>query len=134
MAWYPMKTAKSVSEIKKVYLSTDDPELISIAKSLDVETIESSGYADQALGNAYFQHGYNEIIKRLGKKPNLIVLLFCNAATISIKAIVGIEILRLQLEFDSAVTLSRYNMWSPLRARPLVADGSLQPFVPFETL
>ena len=34
MAWYPMKTAKSVSEIKKTYLSTDDPELISIAKSL----------------------------------------------------------------------------------------------------
>ena len=136
MAWYPMKTAKSVSEIKKTYLSTDDPELISIAKSLDVEIIERPDYLanDQALGDHAFQHGYNEISKRLGKKPDLIVLLFCNAATISMKAIQkGIEILRSQPEFDSAVTVSRYNMWSPLRARKLVADGSLQPFVPFET-
>ena len=45
----------------------------------------------------------------------------------------GIEILRNQPEFDSAVTVSRYNMWSPLRARKLVTDGSLEPFVPFET-
>ena len=136
MAWYPMKTAKSVSEIKKTYLSTDDPELISIAKSLDVEIIERPDYLanDEALGDHAFQHGYNEISKRLGKKPDLIVLLFCNAATISMKAIQkGIDILRSQPEFDSAVTVSRYNMWSPLRARKLVADGSLQPFVPFET-
>ena len=136
MAWYPMKTAKSVSEIKKTYLSTDDPELISIAKSLDIEIIERPDYLanDQALGDHAFQHGYNEITNRLGKKPDLLVLLFCNAATISMKAIQkGIEILRSQPEFDSAVTVSRYNMWSPLRARKLVADGSLQPFVPFET-
>jgi hypothetical protein len=31
------------------------------------------------------------------------------------------------------VTVSRYNMWSPLRARKLDQDGALQPFVPFET-
>ena len=68
------------------------------------------------------------------KKPELIVLFFCNAATISVKAIrQGIEILRKKPEFDSAVTVSRYNMWSPLRARKQVEDGSLQPFVPFET-
>ena len=36
-------------------------------------------------------------------------------------------------KYDSAVTVSRYNMWSPLRARKLVDDGSLQPFIPFET-
>ena len=40
LAWYPMKTAKSIPEIQKIYLSTDDPELIAIAKSLDVEIIE----------------------------------------------------------------------------------------------
>ena len=37
---------------------------------------------------------------------------------------------------SSLLTSERWNpffMWSPLRARKLVADGSLQPFVPFET-
>ena len=131
-----MITAKSVPEIQKTYLSTDDPKLVSIAKSLDVEIIERPDYLvnDQALGEYAYLHGYQEISKRLEQKPDLIVLLFCNAVTISMKAIQkGIEILLKQPEFDSAVTVSRYNMWSPLRARKLVEDGSLQPFVPFET-
>ena len=32
LAWYPMKTAKSVPEIQKTYLSTDDLDLMNIAK------------------------------------------------------------------------------------------------------
>lgn len=45
----------------------------------------------------------------------------------------GIEALRADETLDSAVTVSRYNMWSPLRARRISEDGTLQPFVPFET-
>lgn len=36
-------------------------------------------------------------------------------------------------EFNSAGTVSCYNMWSPLRARKIGVDGLLHPFVPFET-
>src|SRR4029077_11159832 len=62
------------------------------------------------------------------------VLLFANAATVSGEHIdAGVATLRDDPTFDSAVTVSRYNMWSPLRARKLAGDGSLQPFVPFET-
>ncbi len=62
------------------------------------------------------------------------VLLFCNAATILAQTIdQGIEVLLGNPEFDSAVTVSCYNMWSPLRARKIGADGLLHPFVPFET-
>ena len=110
MAWYPMTTAEAVAEIDKTYLSTDDPELMSVARSLKVELIERPGYLanDEALGEHAYLHGYQEICKRLNEKPELIVLLFCNAATISVKAIrQGIEILRKKPEFDSAVTVSR---------------------------
>ena len=44
----------------------------------------------------------------------------------------GIEALRRNPEADSAVSVSVYNMWSPLRARRLAATGYLEPFVPFE--
>ena len=40
--------------------------------------------------------------------------------------------MRSRPELDSAVTVSCYNMWSPLRARKIADDGLLQPFVPFE--
>jgi len=62
------------------------------------------------------------------------VLLFANAATIAPGTIdEGVRVLRERPEVDSAVTVSRYNMWSPLRARRIGDDGLLQPFVPFET-
>jgi hypothetical protein len=136
LAWYPMQTALSVNEIDQVYLSTDDPELMRIAENLGVEIIERPEYLahHEALGENAFVHGYDEIKKRNSEQQiELVVLLFCNAATISVKAICeGIALLREQPSFDSAVTVSRYNMWSPLRARKLDDKGCLQPFVPFE--
>jgi hypothetical protein len=62
------------------------------------------------------------------------VLLFCNAPTVNAaKLQEGINVLRQNQTIDSAVTVSKYNMWSPLRARKIGSDGLLHPFVPFET-
>ena len=44
----------------------------------------------------------------------------------------GIEILRSKKDLDSAVTVSDYNMFSPIRARKIGKDGCLQPFIPFD--
>lgn len=134
LAWYPMITAKKVTKINKVYLSTDDPKLVKIAKSLDIEIINRPKHlaSDKALGEDAFKHGYEEILKRENNTIELMVLLFCNSATVSLKSInKGISILNKNSFFDSAVTVSRYNMWSPIRARKLSNDGSLEPFVPF---
>ncbi len=136
LAWYPMQTALAVSEIDHVYLSTDDPELKRIATNLEVEIIERPEYLanDKALGEHAYVHGYEEIKRRNSEQRiEMMVLLFCNAATISVKAICeGIALLREKPSFDSAVTVSRYNMWSPLRARKLNNEGCLLPYVPFE--
>jgi len=137
LAWYPMKTAIDTAEIDRVFLSTDDDELKQIASSLSIETIDRPAElaTSAALGDHAFLHGYREIVRRHPKEPlELLVLLFCNAATVTPSAISeGIRILRSDDSLDSAVTVSRYNMWSPLRARKIGADGCLLPFVPFET-
>ena len=135
LAWYPMQTALAVSEIDKVYLSTDDPKLMQIAKKIDVNIIERPKHlaSDSALGEHAYEHGYQEICNREKQNIELMVLLFCNAATISVQSIrQGIAQLRKNQTIDSAVTVSRYNMWSPLRARKMDKLGCLQPFVPFE--
>ena len=55
-----------------------------------------------------------------------------NAGTINSKLIKkGIHILKKNKKYDSAVTTSVYNMWSPIRARSF-RNGSLVPFVPFK--
>jgi hypothetical protein len=88
----------------------------------------------EALGEDAFVHGYKYIRDTMKRDVELVVLLFCNAATITSDLIdEGIKVLRKNPDYDSAVTVSRYNMWSPLRARKIAEDGLLHPFIPFET-
>ena len=137
LAWYPMQAALQSQSISEVFLSTDDPELMKIAKDAGVSVIERPDYlcTDSALGEDAYKHGFIEIKNKYPEQTiNIVVLLFCNAATISPQTIEQrIDKLIADPTIDSAVTVSRYNMWSPLRARKLDNDGLLKPFVPFET-
>jgi hypothetical protein len=135
LSWYPMNAALLSKSVDKVYLSTDDEDLMTLAEETGVEVIKRPDYlcTKEALGEDAFKHGYDEICKRLGEKPEYVVLLFCNAPTLLPETIdEGVKVLRENANYDSAVTVSRYNMWSPLRARKIGDDGLLHPFVPFE--
>jgi len=139
MMVYPLLAARHASQVNLVYVSTDDEEIMALAREQGAEVIirPPELATPEALGEDAFVHGYrviSELAKQTGQEIELMVLLFCNAPTIlpgTIEA--GIEVLRANPEYDSAVTVSRYNMWSPLRARKVGEDGLLQPFVPFET-
>jgi hypothetical protein len=136
LAWYPINAAKKSRAVDRIYLSTDDERLMELARENDVEVIERPAYlcTGEALGEDAYVHGYNEICKRLVARPKFIVLLFCNAPTLLPEQIdEGIRVLRENPAYDSAVTVSCYNMWSPLRARRIGEDRLLHPFVPFET-
>ncbi len=135
LAFYPMNAAKRSSKIDLVYLSTDDSNLMQLAKENKIEVIERPDYlcTKEALGEDAFVHGYKEIqYRNPTEKIELLVLLFCNAATITYDKInEGISVLRHHPEYDSAVSVSRYNMWSPVRARRKDNNGLMQPFVSF---
>lgn len=137
LAFYPTNAALKARGVDKVYISTDDEELMKLVEKNGVEVIVRPPElcTKEALGEDAFVHGYFEIKKRnTGKDIELIVLLFCNAATVTSGLIEeGIRVLRENPEIDSAVSVSMYNMWSPLRARKIGEDGLLHPFVPFET-
>jgi hypothetical protein len=136
MMYYPLMAGKNAKNVDKVYISTDSQKIKDIGTENGAEIIDRPPElcTAKALGEDAFVHGYREIKKRNpGKEIELIVLLFCNAATVTPAIIdLGIEALRKNKEYDSAVTVSRYNMWSPLRARKIGSDGLLHPFVPFE--
>jgi hypothetical protein len=132
---YPLLAARNSKLVDKIYISTDSEKIKSIGREYGAEIIDRPPElcTKEALGEHAFVHGYRTIMERMGTPPELVVLLFCNAATILPETIdVGITILRNHPEYDSAVTVSRFNMWSPLRARKIGDDGLLHPFVPFE--
>jgi hypothetical protein len=131
---YPLLAAKNSKFIDKIYISTDSPKIKAIGREYGAEIIDRPPElcTKEALGEHAFVHGYKTIQERSGEDIEYIVLLFCNAATILSQTIdEGIEVLRAHPTYDSAVTVSRYNMWSPLRARKVGSDGLLHPFVPF---
>lgn len=136
LAYYPMMAPLNSEYVDKVYISTDDERLMELAKENRIEIIVRPPElcTKEALGEDAFVHGYYEIKKRNpGKEIELIVLLFCNSPTITpILIDEGIKTLRENPGYDSAITVSKYNMWSPLRARKIGEDGLLHPFVPFE--
>ncbi len=111
-------------------------DFVSVAKEYGAQVIVRPPElcTKEALGEDAYAHGYRWIKERTGREIELVVLLFCNAPTILARQIdEGIRALRARPELDSAVTVSKYNMWSPLRARKIGPDGLMKPFVPFET-
>lgn len=139
LAAYPLLAAQKSKYVDEIYVSTDSPEIMEIGRRFGAKLIERPARlaTKEALGEHVFVHGYQEIAKRIagtGQTIELMVLLFANGATLTAELIdQGIEALRADERLDSAVTVSEYNMWSPLRARKVGPDGCLQPFVPFET-
>jgi len=135
LAWYPMSAAINTSEIDRHFISTDDPQLMELGSGLGFEVIERPAYlaSAEALGEDAYKHGYEVIVELIGEEPELLVLLFCNAPTINPELLSqGIKALRGSPEADSAVTVSRYNMYSPTRARRVDEGGYLQPYIDFE--
>jgi len=132
---YPLLAAKNAVFVDKVYISTDSAAIKAIGRKYGAEIIDRPAElcTKEALGEHAFVHGYKTIKDRTKKEIELVVLLFCNAPTVLSQTIEkGIAALRKNPDYDSAVTVSQYNMWSPLRARKIGCDGLLHPFVPFE--
>lgn len=136
MMEYPLLAALNARHVDEIYVSTDSEKIKDIGKKNGATIIDRPAYlcTKAALGEDAYVHGYHHIKNEMKRDIELMVLLFCNAATILSKTIdEGIEILRNDPKLDSAVSVSAYNMWSPLRARRIMGDGLLRPFVPFET-
>ena len=140
LASYPLLAAKKSDQVERIFVSTDCPEIMAIAQGHGAELIDRPPElaTKEALGEDVFVHGYQELKRRLKQDDldvELVVLLFANGATLNSDIIdKGVEILRNDKSFDSAVTTSVYNMWSPVRARKLKEDGCLYPMIPFENL
>jgi hypothetical protein len=138
MMEYPLLAAKNAKTVDRVYLSTDSPRIKEIGRKEGADIIDRPAELcnSSALGENVFVHGYHHIKKELvkeGQEVELIALMHCNSPTILPETIdEGVRVLRENPATDSAVTVSRYNMWSPLRARKIGSDGLLHPFVPFE--
>ena len=134
--FYSLLAAKNSKYIDRIFVSTDHETIIESAKAMDLSLITrpENLCTNEALFEDALVHAYFKIKERIGKQPKYVVVLMCNAVTIDSELIdTAIEMLDNDLTADSAVTVSLYNMYSPLRARKPDENGYLIPFVPLET-
>jgi cytidylyltransferase family protein len=137
---YPMLAAMHARHVTRCYLSTDSVRYKEIARAYSWHIIDRPARlaTPEALGEDAFRHGYETIRDECagrGDALEQLVLLFCNAPTVTAELIDrGVDLLRARPDVDSAVSVSVYNMWSPVRARRETDDGVLEPFVPFSAM
>ena len=132
---YPIDVLKSTKGVSRVFISTDDQEIKAIAKKKGLINLyrPKKLATSKALGEDVFYNAYKQILNLGYKDPKYIILAFCNSPTLNRKGLIkGINLLDKNKKADSAVSVSRYNMWSPLRARKMSKQGYLVPFVKFD--
>ena len=131
LALYPILAAKHARAVTGVFVSTDSEQIQAIAEAQGCTHIERPAFlaTNEALAEDAFKHGYDAIVEQAREPIEFIVLLFANGATITPGIIdEGVRFLREHPDHDSAVTVSKYNMFSALRARR-IEDGLVKPFV-----
>ena len=125
------------ANVGPIYMSTDDEEIKDFCQNvINIKVINRPKElcTTEALGEDVFVHGYKYIrneLNSLNINFDKMILLFCNAVTYHYNHILeGIDLLKECNEYDSAVTVSKYNYYSPARARVIKPDGKLHPYIP----
>ncbi len=134
---YPIMAAIRSRYVSDIFVTTDDESIAAEARRFDLTVIDRPAdlCTDEALFEDALIHGYEEATRLRGKKPEIVVILMCNAVTVDNVLIdSAIEKLLNNPDADSAVSVSLLNMYSPLRARKKDQNGYLAPFVPLEVL
>ncbi len=132
MMAYPLLAAKSSKNVNEIYLSTDSKKIINVGKKYGAKIINRPKVlaSSKATVESVLYHGHKYLESEFSN-IEFIVVLMCNAVMILPETIdKGIKILRKNPSFDSAVTVSDYNKFTPTRARKIGKDGSLKPFIP----
>jgi CMP-N-acetylneuraminic acid synthetase len=125
-----MKAAQESDLVDTTYVSTDFEEIMDIGKEMEVNVIkrDSELATTSASSKDAFKNGYNIISERENEEIEAVVLLFCNSPTMTAEMIdEAIQSLREDVELDSVVPVSKYNMRSPVRAHTIENDR-LKPF------
>ena len=132
---YPLLAAMNSKYVDEIFVSTDSKKIENVAIDLGANIIKRPAElaTSEAVVEDVLSHGYKYIKENTKKEIEFLIVLMCNAVMVLPDTIdKGIDVLRSNKDMDSAVTVSDYNMFSPIRARKIGSNGLLNPFIPFD--
>lgn len=135
MVEYPLMAAYFCKSIDQIFVSTDSPVIKEIALNYDARIIDRPADLSQADSptELVFQHAYEEI-KKVCDHIKFMSLMFANSPDV-LPSMLEDAFVRLEKDhsLDSLVSVSKYNMFTPLRARCLLADGTTEPLLDLDS-
>ena len=131
MMVYPILAAQHAEEVDRVFLTTDSPAIERVAAGLGVTTLprspEVSGPSVRL--TEVVVEAAAQAVRALGETPEAIVLLLCNAPTVTGGLIDhGVEILRNDPSLDALMSVSMHNEFHPSYAMRMGEGGLLRPY------
>lgn len=132
MMVYPILAALHAEQVDHVFLTTDSPAMAQVAEGLGVPVLpRSQGVSGPSVRLAeVVMEAATSATKVLGKEPEAVVLLLCNAPTVTGGLIDhGIQILRETPSLDAVLSVSLHNEFHPSSALRIADGGLLRPNV-----
>ncbi|TAL09711.1 MAG: hypothetical protein EPO02_09440 [Nitrospirae bacterium] len=131
MMVYPILAAQHAKEVDRVFLTTDAPAIERVAAGMGVTTLSRSPEVQGAsvrLAEVAVDAAA-QAVKAIGEEPEAVVLLLCNAPTVTAGLIDhGIEILRRDPSLDGVMSVSPHNEFHPSYALRMGDGGRLRPY------
>lgn len=135
---YPLMAARASGIVEHVYLSTDSAEILDLARPFGVAEIHRPPHlaTDAALLEDAIAHAFEHVERTAAGRADYYLILLCNAVTVLPDRIrQAYAVLTEDPLADSVTTGSKWNMFSPVRARRLdQRTGLLQNYVPTDLL
>ncbi len=132
---YPLLAARNSKYVDDIYVSTDSDEIKKIGRANGAHIIDRPDYlcTKEALHEDAMVHAFRFVQDKIDDNLEFVVLIQCNAPFVLSRHIdEGIEKLRKDPSFDSAATVSKYNMYTPVRARRVDSEGVITNMIQFQ--
>jgi CMP-N-acetylneuraminic acid synthetase len=131
--------AAKYSKIEKVFVSTDCNVISGIGASYNAEIINRPPELamPDSLTEDVLIHAHKHIRESLsvGQKISSITLLFANNPAINVELLNdAIKIVNEEEDIDSCFSVSKYDMFSPARARQVSGNNLIKPFLDLSLL
>lgn len=134
---YGFIAASNCSYVDKLFVSTDSDEIARIGSEYGAVHIARPAHlaTPESLTEDVFTHALEKIEENIGGPVDMVTVMFANNPAIDVSLLdEGIRRIKDDPSYDSAFSVSQYNMFSPARAKRVLENGEIRPFIDLNVL
>lgn len=132
MMSYPILAAQHAKEVDRTFLTTDSEAIKRVAEGMGVTTLQRGPHTSGPSVHLreVLREAIAQVSQAIGEMPEAIVLLLCNAPTVTAGLIDhGVEIFRKDSSLDAVISVSMHNEFHPRQALRMAEGGLIRSYL-----